>query len=117
MFTIQTFNNISPKGLALFPEGRFKITQDSDTPDGILLRSYSLHEMQFPSTLKAIARAGAGVNNIPVDRCTERGIVVFNAPGANANSVKELIITALLISSRRIYQALEWVLSLKGKGD
>lgn len=116
MFTIQTFNKISPKGLELFPQDRFSVTQESDTPDGMLLRSYSLHDATLPPTLKGIARAGAGVNNIPIQQCTERGIVVFNTPGANANSVRELVLTAMLVSSRRVVQGIEWVLSLKGKG-
>lgn len=117
MHTIRTYNNISPKGLELFPRERFEITDSTDTPDGILVRSYSLHDLSFPATLKGIARAGAGVNNIPIARCTEKGIVVFNTPGANANSVKELVITGLLISSRKVYRAIEWVRSLRGKGD
>ena len=117
MFTIQTFNKISEKGLSLLPKERFEITEKADSPDGILLRSYALHEMEFPPSLKAIARAGAGVNNIPIDRCTQKGIVVFNTPGANANSVKELVLTALLISSRKVYDGIEWVRSLKGKGE
>jgi D-3-phosphoglycerate dehydrogenase len=116
MFTIQTFNNISQKGLSLLSKDRFAIVETPDSPDGILVRSYSLHDMELSSTLKAIARAGAGVNNIPIAKCTERGIVVFNTPGANANSVKELVITALLISSRRVYTGIEWVRSLKGEG-
>ncbi len=117
MHTIRTYNNISPKGLELFPRELFEITDSTDTPDGILVRSYSLHDLSFPATLKGIARAGAGVNNIPIARCTEKGIVVFNTPGANANSVKELVITGLLISSRKVYRAIEWVRSLRGKGD
>ncbi|HUX19915.1 MAG TPA: 3-phosphoglycerate dehydrogenase, partial [Spirochaetia bacterium] len=117
MYTIQTYNNISQKGLSLLPKDRFTITDSTDSPDGVLVRSFSMHDLELASSLKAIARAGAGVNNIPVAKCTERGIVVFNTPGANANSVKELVITALLISSRRVYTGIEWVRSLKGKGD
>lgn len=117
MFTIQTMNNISPKGLDLFPKEQYRLTEDAKEPDGILVRSRPLHDLQFPSSLKAIARAGAGVNNIPIARCTEAGIVVFNAPGANANSVKELVITSLLISSRRVIAGVEWVKSLRGNGD
>ena len=86
-----------------------------DHPDGILLRSYSLHQEDFSKDLKAIARAGAGVNNIPVERCTEKGIVVFNTPGANANAVKELIIASLIMSSRNIINGVSWTKNLEGK--
>ena len=117
MHTIRTYNNISSKGLALLPPEKFKVSDTAESPDGILLRSFSLHDMTLPLTLKAIARAGAGVNNIPIPKCTEKGIVVFNTPGANANSVKELVITSLLISSRRVYEGIDWVRSLRGEGD
>ena len=86
-------------------------------PDGILVRSASMHEMQLPGSLLAIARAGAGVNNIPVDACSEQGIVVFNTPGANANAVKELVLAGLLLSSRKVVPAIEWAKGLKGQGD
>lgn len=117
MHTIRTYNNISPKGLELLPSEKFEVSDSAESPDGILLRSFSLHDVTLPQTLKAIARAGAGVNNIPIPKCTEKGIVVFNTPGANANSVKELVITSLLISSRRVYEGIDWVRSLRGKGD
>ena len=86
-------------------------------PDAIILRSRKILDMEFPSSLKAIARAGAGVNNIPVDRCSESGIVVFNTPGSNANSVKELVIASLLLTSRNLYDAIFWAKSLAGQGD
>lgn len=115
MFKIQTKNKISPVGLNRFGAD-YVINDEIADPDAIILRSASLHEMEFPDSLKAIARAGAGVNNIPVDRCSESGIVVFNTPGANANAVKELVICGLLISSRKIVQGIEWAKTLKGNG-
>lgn len=116
-FKIQTFDKISPEGLKRFPLDNYEIASEFSNPDAILLRSFSLHEHNFPSSVKAIARAGAGVNNIPIKKCTEQGIVVFNTPGANANAVKELVIASLLLSSRKIYQGIAWSQSLKGKGD
>jgi D-3-phosphoglycerate dehydrogenase len=102
MYHIKTFNKISPTGLAVFHAPDFIADAAVEQPDGILLRSYDLKEYTFPSSLRAIARAGAGFNNIPVDRCSEAGIVVFNTPGANANAVKELAICALFLSSRNL---------------
>jgi len=90
MYTIQTLNKISLKGLELFPRDSYEIATEISNPDAILVRSYDMLSMELPKNLKAIARAGAGVNNIPVEKCTERGIVVFNTPGANANAVKNL---------------------------
>ena len=116
MFKIKTLNNISPKGLDLLPKDSFSVGESEDSPDGVLLRSYKMTEADLPASLKAIARAGAGVNNIPVDLCTQKGIVVFNTPGANANGVKELVLAGLLMSSRRLYQGINWSQSLKGKG-
>jgi D-3-phosphoglycerate dehydrogenase len=116
MYRIQTLNNISSKGLDLLDPQKFEITEDGNV-DGILVRSHKMHEMQFPETLRGIARAGAGVNNIPLERCNEQGIVVFNTPGSNANSVKELVITGLLLASRRIYQGLAWTESLAGSDE
>ena len=115
MFGIQTLNKISPAGLGKFGEG-YTCGDQVQNPDAILVRSASMHEMEFPASLKAIARAGAGVNNIPVEKCSEMGIVVFNTPGANANAVKELVIAALLLSSRKIVQGIEWAKTLKGEG-
>lgn len=116
MFKIATLNNISAKGLIYFND-KFQITDCIDDADGILVRSAKMHDMDFSKNLKAIARAGAGVNNIPVDKCSEAGIVVFNTPGANANAVKELVIAGLLLSSRKIVQGIGWTRTLQGKGD
>ncbi|MEH7454810.1 phosphoglycerate dehydrogenase [Gottfriedia acidiceleris] len=115
MIKIQTLNNISEHGMKEFPLENYKINNELNEPDGILLRSHSMHEMSIPSSVKAIARAGAGVNNIPIDECTTRGIVVFNTPGANANAVKELVLTSLFLSSRRIIEGIEWTRSLFGE--
>ena len=116
MYTIQTLNNISAKGLEILDKEHFQVASKIETPDGILVRSAKMHDMELPPSLKAIARAGAGVNNIPIEKCTSRGIPVFNTPGANANSVKELVLTALLITSRKIIPAITWVKSLAGRG-
>lgn len=116
MFTIQTLNKISPAGLSRFPAGEFRCGEGLETPDAILLRSASLHDAELPASLKAIARSGAGVNNIPVEKCSEAGIVVFNTPGANANAVKELVIGALIFTSRHVADAVEWAKTLKGAG-
>ncbi len=117
MFKVQTLNKISPRGLDLFPRDAYEVASEIGHPDAVLVRSLKMHDMDLPQTLKAIARAGAGVNNIPVESCSEKGIVVFNTPGANANSVKELVLAALFLSSRNIFQAVSWARSLKGKGD
>ncbi len=116
MFAIQTLNKISDKGLALFPRDRYEVAPDLGAPDALLVRSQNLHAVTLPPSLKAIARAGAGVNNIPVEACSERGVVVFNTPGANANSVKELVIAGMLLASRRIVQGIAWARSLAGNG-
>ena len=100
MFKIQTLNKIDPDGLSLFPLDNYEIASEIPNPDAIVLRSFKMHDMELPSSLKAVARAGAGVNNIPVEKCTEKGIVVFNTPGANANGVKELVIAGLLLSNK-----------------
>ena len=102
MFMIQTLNKISATGLDRLPHDLYEIASEIIHPDAIILRSHNMQDMKLPGSLKAIARAGAGVNNIPVDKCSERGIVVFNTPGANSNSVKELVITGLFLSSRDI---------------
>ncbi len=117
MFKIQTLNKIDAEGLTLFPLSKYEITSELPNPDAIVLRSFEMHGMELPDSLKAVARAGAGVNNIPIDKCTEKGIVVFNTPGANANGVKELVIAGLLLSSRNIAGGVEWAKTLIGQGD
>ena len=112
MFHIKTFNTMAPEGLTRFDENY--ILDGNDQPDGILLRSQNLHDYAFPDSVTAVARAGAGTNNIPIDQCTERGIVVFNTPGANANAVKELVIASLLLSVRPILRGAKWVQTLIG---
>jgi D-3-phosphoglycerate dehydrogenase / 2-oxoglutarate reductase len=116
-FQIGTLNKISPKGLNIFEAEKYEVSDESINPDAIIVRSASMHEMNFGAHLKSIARAGAGVNNIPIDKCSEAGIVVFNTPGANANAVKELVIAGLLMSSRKIYQGIAWSQEQEGKGD
>ncbi len=117
MFKIQTLNKIDPEGLKYFPLDQYEIASEFSNPDGIIVRSMKMHDMELPSNLKAIARAGAGVNNIPIDKCTDRGVVVFNTPGANAHAVKELTIAGLLLASRDVTGAIEWAKTLIGKGD
>ena len=109
MFHIKTMNKIAAVGLERLSAEHYTIGDGVENEDGILVRSAKLHDYDFPDTLRAIARAGAGVNNIPVDRCSEAGIVVFNTPGANANAVKELVICALLLASRDVIGGAEWV--------
>ena len=116
MYQIKTLNKIAPAGLNVLGAD-YQVGDGVENPDAILVRSASMHDMELPAGLKAIARAGAGVNNIPVDKCAEAGIVVFNTPGANANAVKELVIAGMLISSRRVIPAIEWAKTLAGKGD
>ncbi|WP_100332400.1 phosphoglycerate dehydrogenase [Bacillus xiapuensis] len=117
MYTIKTLNNIAQCGLNVFDQDRYTIDNDSDHPDAIVLRSFNLHNVEISENTKAIARAGAGVNNIPVSACTERGIVVFNTPGANANAVKELVLTTLMASSRNLFAGVQWTRTLEGQGD
>jgi D-3-phosphoglycerate dehydrogenase len=117
MYQIKTLNKISPAGLNVLDSSKYSVSDNAENPVAILVRSAKMHDMEFGSDLLAIARAGAGVNNIPVDRCAQEGIVVFNTPGANANAVKELAICALLLSSRKITEAAEWAKSLKGTPD
>ena len=114
MYTIKTLNAISPVGLAKLNKNLFDVAVDADAPDGILVRSADLLNTTFHDNLLAIARAGAGVNNIPLDRCSEQGIVVFNTPGANANAVAELVIGALVSGSRNVPDAVQWAQGLKG---
>jgi D-3-phosphoglycerate dehydrogenase / 2-oxoglutarate reductase len=117
MYKIQTLNKISPIGLELFPRDNYEIASEIINPDAIVVRSAAMHDMQMPASLLAIARAGAGVNNIPVDKCSEKGVVVFNTPGANANSVKELTIAAMFMAARNLPKASGWVKGLAGKGQ
>ncbi len=116
MYPIKTYNKISRIGLESF-DAKYEVGDEVVNPVGAVVRSANLHEEQFDPTLLAIARAGAGTNNIPIDRCSDEGIVVFNTPGANANAVKELVLAGLLLSSRRILPAIEWAKTLKGNGD
>ena len=116
MYHIKCLNKISAVGLERFNES-YCCSDDAQNPDAIMVRSASMHDMELPSTLLAIARAGAGVNNIPLDKCSEKGIAVFNTPGANANAVKELVVLGLLLSSRKVIPAIGWAKTLKGKGD
>ncbi|HEX3020204.1 MAG TPA: phosphoglycerate dehydrogenase [Chitinispirillaceae bacterium] len=117
MYKIQTLNKIANIGLEIFPRDDYEIASEILNPDAILVRSANMLDMQIPESVKAVARAGAGVNNIPVNKCSEKGIVVFNTPGANANGVKELVFAGLLLSSRKIFPGLMWAKSLVGKGD
>lgn len=116
MVEILTLNKIAACGTEKFGSG-YSVSDSAADPAGIMVRSAAMHDMTFGKNLLAIARAGAGVNNIPVDRCADEGIVVFNTPGANANAVKELVIAALLMSSRKLTEGVEWAKSLKGNGD
>jgi len=117
MYNIQTLNKIAAIGTCRFDSAVYTVGEDVTSPDAIMVRSAKMHDMEFEPNLLAIARAGAGVNNIPVDKCAEQGIVVFNTPGANANAVKELAICALLLASRKITEAAAWAASLKGTPD
>ncbi|NNM54279.1 MAG: phosphoglycerate dehydrogenase [Spirochaetales bacterium] len=117
MYKIQTLNKIAACGLDRLPRDNYETASEIVNPDAILVRSQDMHTLDLPASLMAIARAGAGTNNIPIAKCTEKGIVVFNTPGANANAVKELVIAAMLLSSRKIVQGLAWTQALKGKGD
>ena len=116
MYQVKWLNKISPLGTSRLGEN-YHVGEDVENPDAILVRSAAMHDMEFNKNLLAIARAGAGTNNIPVERCVQEGIVVFNTPGANANAVKELVIAALLLTSRKIVPGIEWAGTLKGKGD
>lgn len=116
MFKILTLNKISKGGLGQLSDN-YTVSDNEANPDGILLRSFKMHDMELPESLKAVARCGAGVNNIPLDKCAEKGIVVFNTPGANANAVKELVLTGLLLSSRKIMASYAWAQSLQGTED
>ena len=114
MYKILTLNNISIKGLQRLPRETYEVASEIGHPDAILLRSFKMHDMEIPDSVAAIGRAGAGVNNIPVDKMTQRGIPVFNAPGANANAVKELVLVGLLIAARNISAAQHFAHGLSG---
>lgn len=117
MYNIKLFNKIAGCGLKLFESSRYNCSDGHNDYDGILVRSASLLETEFSPNLKAIARAGIGVNNVPIDKCSQTGVVVFNTPGANANAVKEIVIAGLLLSSRKINDSIQWAATLKDKGD
>jgi D-3-phosphoglycerate dehydrogenase len=114
MYKILTLNNISVQGLQRLPREQYEVASEISHPDAVLVRSYKMHDMEIPDTVAAIGRAGAGVNNIPVDRMTDRGVPVFNAPGANANAVKELVLAGLLMATRNIADAMQFASGLKG---
>ena len=114
MYNVLTLNKISKVGLGRLTDN-YTVADDMANPDAILLRSFKMHDMELPSSLKAVARCGAGVNNIPLDKCADKGIVVFNTPGANANAVKELVLTGLLLTSRNIVGAYKWAQGLLGE--
>lgn len=117
MYNIKTINNISDKGLTRLPSEIYTVGPDTEDPDGIILRSQNLHEMEIPTNLKAVGRAGAGTNNVPVERLGNEGVVVFNAPGANANAVKELVIAGMLLACRNIVAAWQYAANVEGTDD
>ena len=116
-FKIQTLNNISVVGLERFPRGRYEVASEVVHPDAILVRSHDMHSMEIPSSVLAVGRAGAGVNNIPVASLSARGVPVFNAPGANANAVKELVVAGLVLACRHICQAWDFARNLSGTDE
>ncbi|MBN2700506.1 MAG: 3-phosphoglycerate dehydrogenase, partial [Methylothermaceae bacterium] len=116
-YKVRTYNNIAVTGLERFPREKYEVASEIQHPDAIILRSHKLHGEPLPEALKTIGRAGAGVNNIPVAECTQRGIVVFNTPGANANGVKELVVLGMLLASRNVAEGLAWAKGLVGEGD
>ena len=117
MYKIQTLNNISPIIHEALSANMYTVSSEEPTPDAILVRSAAMHDMALPDSLLAVARAGAGVNNIPIEKCSEKGIVVFNTPGANANAVAELVMAGLLLASRDIVGGIEWVKENKNEAD
>lgn len=116
MYKIKMLNKISPVGTGIFDSESFCFVEAGQAADAVLVRSASMHEMTFEPSLRAIARAGAGVNNIPIDACSRQGIVVFNTPGANANAVKELVLAGILLSGRKVVSGIDWAKGLKGQG-
>ena len=117
MYNILTLNNISEEGVDAFPQHILRYGDDVADPAGILVRSFKMHDMELGASLEAVARAGAGVNNIPIDKLSARGVPVFNAPGANANAVKELVIGGMLMAARNLAQAWAYTQQLEGDGD
>ena len=117
MKKIQLLNKIAAIGTDIFDKSVYEVAEGLENPDAIMVRSASMHDMTFGDNLRAIARAGAGVNNIPIERCAEEGIVVFNTPGANANGVKELAIAALILAARDVVGGVEWAKTLEGNPD
>lgn len=117
MFTVKTYNTISVKGLNRFPRTKYDVASDIAQPDAYILRSHKLHGEPLPASVKAVARAGAGTNNVPVDEYTKKGVVVFNSPGANANAVKELVLTGMLLGSRGILSGMQYVNGLTHMTD
>jgi len=117
MFKIQTLNNISPLGLSRLPKANYEVGSDIECPDAYILRSFKMHGMEVPPSVVAVARAGAGTNNIPVDEYAKKGIVVFNTPGANANAVKELVLAGMLVGARKISQGAAFARSLEGTDE
>jgi len=114
MFNILTLNKISQNGLKHLPDCCYNIVNECEEPDGVILRSFKMHDMELPCSLLGVARAGAGVNNIPIDKCSEKGIVVFNTPGANANGVKELVLAGMFLCARDVLGGISWVQGLQG---
>ena len=117
MYKVLTLNSISPVYHDYLSDQDYEVSAGVENPDAIIVRSADMHEMEWPESLLAVARAGAGYNNIPVDECARRGVVVFNTPGANANAVKELAVTGLLLGSRDVVGGIEWVKSIGGEGE
>ena len=117
MYNVKTINNISDKGLSRLPADTYSVSPELDDPDAIILRSQNLHDMDIPANLKVVGRAGAGTNNVPVEKLGEEGIVVFNAPGANANAVKELVIAGMLLACRNICQAWQYAENVQGTDE
>ncbi|MBL8274546.1 MAG: 3-phosphoglycerate dehydrogenase, partial [Xanthomonadales bacterium] len=117
MYKIQTLNNISKLGLSRFPLGQYTVGNEIAEPDAVLLRSADMHKLAIPASLKAVGRAGAGTNNIPVAEMSKHGIPVFNAPGANANAVKELVVAGMLLAARNLGEALDFANRLGDRPD
>ena len=117
MYKILKLNNIASEGLSVFENSDYHLGDEVSAPDAILLRSFNMHEMDIPESVKTIGRAGSGVNNIPIDKLSELAIPVFNAPGANANAVKELALAAILITARKIHRAIDYVHKLKASDN